>query len=309
MSRPSRTRELKHRSEAKEGVGSVKSMKRYISDLNTDYDSFNAIAQCYHELIDGVCCNENHELSIDMPNWTDGNLLSVLGAIFTIAKANGRDVRINCTTQGSKNYLCRMRFLAFPQGLQELYPLKSTMIPYTKFNSWDISGISGFLAQYLPVNAFPKMSEKAWERLTQSISEVCMNAFQHSTSPYLFICGQHFPHKKRLDITMTDIGIGMKEPLLNNRGMDLSDVDAIEWSVQPGHTTKLNEPGGAGLAELIEFIRLNDGRLQIISKSGYYEDGGDGKIKDTLSFPFPGTIFNLEVNTEDEKSYRLVSEI
>lgn len=136
-----------------------------------------------------------------------------------------------------------------------------------------------------------------------------MNAFQHSTSPYLFICGQHFPHKKRLDITMTDIGIGMKEPLLNNRGMDLSDVDAIEWSIQPGHTTKLNVPGGAGLAELIEFIHLNEGRLQIISKSGYYEDGWDGKIKDTLSFPFPGTIFNLEVNTEDEKSYRLVSEI
>ena len=60
---------------------------------------------------------------------------------------------------------------------------------------------------------------------------------------------------------------------------------------------------------LREFIVKNEGRIQIVSEKGYWELS-EGKVKTrAFSEPFPGTIVNIEINTADAKSYRLVSEI
>ena len=53
-----------------------------------------------------------------------------------------------------------------------------------------------------------------------------------------------------------------------------SPVEAIEWAFANGNTTK-DVPGGIGLWQLQEFIKLNSGSLQIVSDKGMvgFHDG------------------------------------
>ncbi len=75
-------------------------------------------------------------------------------------------------------------------------------------------------------------------------------------------------------------------------------------------TTKTgSQPGGMGLKFLKEFVSLNKGKLQIASRDGFYEFAAGNETFAKLSGDFPGTVVNLEVNTADQQSYMLSSEI
>lgn len=67
-------------------------------------------------------------------------------------------------------------------------------------------------------------------------------------------------------------------------------------------------PGGLGLSVLTEFIKLNEGKFQIISDDGFYELGTSERAE-FLDNPFPGTIVNMEFLTNDFHSYDLGSEL
>jgi hypothetical protein len=104
--------------------------------------------------------------------------------------------------------------------------------------------------------------------------------------------------------------LGIRRNILEQRGINLTAEQAINWAMEGKNTTKAGPiPGGLGLKLLREFIIKNEGRIQIVSDNGYWELS-EGKVK-TMAFsePFPGTVVNIEINTADTKSYRLVSEI
>ena len=67
-------------------------------------------------------------------------------------------------------------------------------------------------------------------------------------------------------------------------------------------------PGGLGLKLLREFVRLNEGRIQIVSDRGYWECDTNGENAVRMEQSFPGTVVNLEINTADTKSSYLKSE-
>ncbi|MCB2264313.1 MAG: hypothetical protein LGR52_15440 [Candidatus Thiosymbion ectosymbiont of Robbea hypermnestra] len=46
----------------------------------------------------------------------------------------------------------------------------------------------------------------------------------------------------------------------------LTGASCLRWAFQAGNTTKVGEPGGSGLDLLKEFIRLNQGKLEIYSR-------------------------------------------
>jgi hypothetical protein len=77
-----------------------------------------------------------------------------------------------------------------------------------------------------------------------------------------------------------------------------------------GNTTKIgNIPGGLGLDIIFEFIKLNKGKIQIVSSDGYWEYR-NGKTENKLfDKPFSGTIVNIEFNLDDKDSYRLTEEV
>jgi len=122
-------------------------------------------------------------------------------------------------------------------------------------------------------------------------------------------CGQLFPKKDRLEFSISDLGIGIRMSILQMGDIDFTAAKAIQWAIAGRNTTRRGAtPGGSGLKILREFVKKNNGRIQIVSDKGYWElNRGEERLK-TLEHPFPGTVVNLEFNTADPKSYRLASE-
>ena len=107
---------------------------------------------------------------------------------------------------------------------------------------------------------------------------------------------------------MADLGIGIHGSVYKNLGIKFSPEEAIQWALS-GKTSRRNRSGGLGLQLLQDFIKLNCGKLVIISDTGYWEYGDGNQYLKKLSLPFPGTVVNIEVNTADINSYCLSNEI
>lgn len=154
------------------------------------------------------------------------------------------------------------------------------------------------------------MSQGLLKRFRESIFEVFSNSVLHSgTTLGIFSCGQFFPKRHRLDFTLADLGVGIRQNVSEFIGCEISGVDAIVWATEGSNTTKRGDvPGGLGLKLLQEFIDLNGGRLQIVSDSGYWQRANKGDTVSHLGYSFPGTVVNIEINTADRQSYILTSE-
>ena len=76
-----------------------------------------------------------------------------------------------------------------------------------------------------------------------------------------------------------------------------------DW-IEPG-----SQPGGVGLKFLKDFITLNEGKIHLASRLGFYEYCNGKETFEKLAADFMGTVVNLEINTGDTQSYRLSSEI
>ena len=74
-----------------------------------------------------------------------------------------------------------------------------------------------------------------------------------------------------------------------------------------GNTTK-REVGGLGLGVIFEFIKLNKGKIHIVSSDGYYEFSNGQVITKRLTAPFGGTLINLSFNLNDKHYYWLKEE-
>lgn len=127
----------------------------------------------------------------------------------------------------------------------------------------------------------------------------------------IFSCGQFFPDRNRLDFSVADLGIGIRQNVKEHTGQDLITAEqAINWAMEGRNTTRAGRiPGGLGLKLLREFITMNKGKIQIVSDKGYWELSGGETSTRTFTEPFPGTIVNIEINTSDTSSYCLSSEI
>jgi hypothetical protein len=63
------------------------------------------------------------------------------------------------------------------------------------------------------------------------------------------------------------------------------------------------------LAVLKEFIEKNKGKMQIVSNDGFYQFDMNGENSQKFNAQFPGTIVNLQFQTNDSNNYLLKSEI
>lgn len=125
----------------------------------------------------------------------------------------------------------------------------------------------------------------------------------------IYTCGQFFPKKHTIEFTITDTGIGFKNKINKRFNTHLSSTQAIKWALEDGNSTKYDIPGGIGLAIIKEFILKNGGKFQIISDDGFYQLEPQNEQTKLFNGFFPGTIVNLQINTNDTSSYCLKSEI
>ena len=197
-------------------------------------------------------------------------------------------------------------------GYPTLLDSNQTTLPFKQFQLKTGSLFSMYLDQFLKGKGIPQMTHALTKKFRHSLLELFQNAAMHSESEYgIFVCGQFYPYKQRLDFTIADAGIGIRETVRRYFQNKISSCSAIRWALAEGHTTKRGQkqPGGLGLKLIKDFIQLNQGKIQIVSRFGFYEYSTAGESFSKMEEDFPGTCVNIEINTADKNSYCLNSEL
>lgn len=251
------------------------------------------------------------ELDFSECSFFEANMAAPMYAVLARAYDRLNAVSLKNMSSGVERILRKNHFLS-RFGFSEEHDVYQTTLPFKIFKRGAAEQFADYLESYMQGRGIPEMSPGLTKKFRQSLFEIFQNAALHSRSEYgIFACGQFFPAKNRVDFTIADAGIGIRQNvrryLKNNR---ISSCQAIEWALQEGHTTKTgNQPGGLGLKLIKEFIRLNQGRVQIVSRHGFYEYSHDDEYIDKMDHDFPGTCANIEINTDDPCIYCLSSEL
>ena len=276
--------------------------------IRSDFQGFTTLVN----LAERVNSLEYSPISLNMSaaNWVDAHMCAPLGAILYRASRNLNMVRFEHLPESVQKIFQKNGFLSY-YGHTKRIDQWGTTIQYQRFERKDDRFFGAYIEQHFKDKAIPDMSAALRKKFWESIFELFSNSVIHSeTELGIFTCGQYFPSKNHIDFAIADLGIGIPQTLINKKGLRLNPENAIDWAMEGRNTTKTGSiPGGLGLKLLREFIRLNHGRIQVISDKGYWEQGTDGNIeKKTLPNPFPGTVVNIEINTADVSTYALSSE-
>lgn len=273
-------------------------------EVRSNYKGFNKLINLHHE----IDKNSTSKIIIDFSKCTflEANLSSVLGAIIDKFKTNGIEIKLIGFRTAIEDILLRNKFLEVFEGRVE-EDKKKTTLSYKQIIPESEDLFSKYLdEELLTKKEFPKLSKQAQSIINRSIFELFENARTHGKCSYIYMCGQYFPNKmpSRIDLTIVDLGYTIKRNVKKYLDNNINGPEAIKWAIENGHTTKTGDlPGGLGLKVIIDFIKKNEGRFQIISSDGYLEIYKNKIEKDDFIYEFPGTIANLEFNLDDKKSY------
>ena len=252
-------------------------------------------------------------ITIDMRTvkWLDADMCAAFGAILYGLGERLNTIKLINICTSVDEILSKNGFLSH-YGREKIPDRWGTTIPYQRFDVKDDRFFGGYIEKELIRRPeMPDMSPGLLKKFRESIFEIFSNAVLHSrTEMGIFSCGQFFPKRNRLVFSVADLGIGIRQNVKDNMGLDLSPENAITWATEGRNTTKRGQiPGGLGLKLLGEFIDLNVGCMQIVSDAGYWRRE-NGKISVArLGRAFLGTIVSLEINTADTHSYALSSEL
>jgi hypothetical protein len=240
----------------------------------------------------------------------DANMAAPLAAVLTLIADRLNTIEIVNVPPAIERILRKNRFLAY-YGYSPLEDANRTTIPFRRVQLADKGRFEDYLQRHLKGKGIPSMSAGLGRVFKQSIFEVFQNAVTHSESRLgVFVCGQFYPSLQRLDLTIADAGIGIRNAVRRFLKRRVSSVEAIRWALEQGHTTKRGtQPGGVGLKFLKDFVSLNEGKIQITSRLGFYEFHDSREDFKKIDSDYPGTAVNLEINTSDTKSYRLMEEL
>jgi hypothetical protein len=283
-------------------------MKIYLQDIRNNFQGYERLTALAASL--DACIFENIEIDLSRVRWLDANMCASLGAILYKAGRDLNNVTLTNPPPRIESILAKNGFLS-NYGWPRQPDIHGTTIGYNRFEAKDDKYFALYLERQLIGRELPKMSAGLLKKFRESIFEIFSNAVLHSGTKHgIFSCGQFFPKRHCLDFSIADLGVGIRERVNHGTGQVMSSVDAIIWALASGNTTKSGSiPGGLGLKILQEFIRLNEGRMQIVSDTGYWELTANQIQTRFFASPFPGTVVTIEINTADTKSYCLTSEL
>lgn len=262
--------------------------------INTDFAGIRTLYKFY----DAAKEFKNQHISIDFYNlqFLDGNLCALfLSLLHKLTKENN----LSFSTDGEfikKKFhvLARNGFVHFNEEIADVQ--KSTLgLKY--FNVGNLDEFVEYVQQDLGQHRGMKLSEDNSEKVMSSIIEVATNIEIHSNSnePF-FACGQYYPENKVFKFTMVDLGDGFLPAISKSTGGTITTSEsAIDWALQLGNTTKVDEPGGLGLPDLRSYFAEKKGHLQIVTGDAFWstELAESRSRHKKFSTPCFGTIVNL----------------
>jgi hypothetical protein len=273
--------------------------------IRHDLHGFKDLVLLYEKL--RGCVFEEIEIDLGDTEWFDADMCAPFGAILYRLGALMNSVRLVNIPLDVERILSKNGFLS-SYGRRKIPDTWGTTIPYRRFEVKDDRYFGEYIeAEFVTRSEMPRMSRRLVKKFRESVFEIFSNAVIHSRTEHgIFSCGQYFPKRNRLDFSVVDLGTGIRRNIKELRGLDLPAEEAIKWATSGRNTTKRGPvPGGLGLKLLLEFIKLNGGRIQIISDGGYWNADRFETSTSRLGAPFPGTIVALEINTSDTCSYAL----
>lgn len=281
------------------------------SKITSDVNGYELLLRLQNDLSHFI--GEDIYISFKNVYWFEANLVAILGAI--IEDLENRHNRVKII---DAEYFRLKNDILFRNGFFPQYGItssslfsSSTQIPYMKFKEHEPQLYNDYIQSELLDNTdFPRHSEKLGGEIKRNIFELFENARTHGKCKHIHTCGQFYPTRKKLHITIVDTGQTIVNNVKDFLKKDMQSSEYIDWAMETGNTTKVgNIPGGLGLGLIFEFINLNKGKIQVVSSNGYWELR-EGKInKHDLNFSFGGTIANLEFDLTENNHYSLADEV
>jgi len=192
-------------------------------------------------------------------------------------------------------------------------------IPYREDMTLDMNGIMDYLTDNWIGRGWVHVSTRLRDAIVGHMWEIYNNAFEHSCSRIgVFSCGQYFPHTNELVLSVVDFGQGIPANVRTffiHQNADtaqvaqLSGATCLNWAFQRGASTCMgNVARGLGLDLLKEFVRINQGKLEVYSSEGYAVVDKDGERYKNHEIPFEGTVLQITVHC-DENLYQFRDEV
>ncbi len=284
-------------------------MKIHLPEIQHNEDGFEALVRLFSKTEE--CLFDDIEIDMGGAGWFDADMCAPFGALLYKLSDRINTVELTKIPPAVTQILSKNGFLS-NYGREKLPDTFGTTIPYMRFDAKDDRYFAGYIEdEFVRRSEMPRMSRGLTKKFRESVFEIFSNAVIHSqTKLGIFSCGQYFPKRNRLDFAVADLGIGIRQNVLDNTDLDLKAHEAIAWATDGQNTTKRGQiPGGLGLKLLREFISLNGGRIQIVSDSGYWALERDKVTMREIKYKFPGTVVSIEIDTADKRSYKLSSEI
>ncbi|EKT4502381.1 hypothetical protein AAIP31_002290 [Flavobacterium psychrophilum] len=281
------------------------------SKVTSHINGYELLLRLHNDLSN--CKNEEIQISFKNVFWFEANLVAILGAIIEdLEDRNNIIVIIDVENFKNKNdILFRNGFLPHYGIFSDSLFSSSTQIPYKKFREGEPHLYNSYIQTELLDNKdFPSHTERLGNEIKRNIYELFENARTHGKCKNIHTCGQFYPTRKKLHITIVDTGKTIVNNVRDFLKIEMNSSECIAWAMATGNTTKNgNTPGGLGLGLIFDFINLNKGKIQIVSSNGYWELREGIISKTDLNFSFDGTIANLEFDLTEDKHYRLKNEV
>jgi len=285
-----------------------------LRDQPKDFDYLFVLASQIVEVSQSRRCNI--ELDFSGCKLLMQNAVAILGGLAKLIEHNGCSVifRWNTIDDKVRRSLERNGFLDFfgqpPTVLASKASRQRNVVPFRQ----DLAAHEGNIIRYLYQDwiggGHVHLSPLLTDHIVAKMWEIYANAFDHADSPVgIFSCGQYYPQRHLLKLTVVDFGVGIPFRVREHLGKRMNAADALQWAFQRGNSTKSDAEGiarGMGLDLLREFVRLNQGKLEVFSYDGF------ARIDRMQNFgarhpSFLGTVVNITFSC-DESYYRLASE-
>lgn len=150
------------------------------------------------------------------------------------------------------------------------------------------------------VEACDLEDERAVGAIHLCLGELAENVLFHADTPLGgFAAAQGWKKKATVEVTIVDMGIGIRKSLTKNEAhADIStDTEAIEKALEPMVSGIPDPKRGLGLSVTRFLLRRNGGSLMIRSGEGAVYAGTDERSERCES-AFPGTIVSLTARTD-----------
>ena len=260
-----------------------------IGSLQSNSGGFSRLGLLHQELSNF----SNAKITIDLSKlrWFDGHMAAPMRLIIRQAEARANSISYISPSPAVETLLRKNGFLS---GVRKIADDHRTTMPVTEFSLDEAVKFSLYAKQHLDRKEMPKMSPALRSKFFEGVDELFANSALHSKSRLgVAVGGQFYPRLRRLDFTLVDGGRGIPGSVRASlKDRMFNDPEAIAWAMEDYNTTRQGDiPGGLGSKILRDFIKINKGKLVIVSNSGFWFQDGHRVTMHQLGSAFPEPLY------------------